>query len=99
MSGSNNTIAYANPRRMIEFQATFPLKVIAMRRTEDNPVVLPGKQTIENETYPVIFPLFSTRTANQSVSHCWISSHFVRKQARTAEPSGRETGHEHVLQY
>jgi phosphate transport system substrate-binding protein len=58
VSTNKNGIGYAPLRRVIESQSAFPIKVLAMRRTEDEPGVQPSKETIANQTYPVVFPLF-----------------------------------------
>jgi phosphate transport system substrate-binding protein len=58
VSSNKNGVGYAPLRRVTEFQSDFPVKVLAIRRTEDDPGVIPSKETIGSQTYPVIFPLF-----------------------------------------
>jgi phosphate transport system substrate-binding protein len=58
VSAKKNSVGYAPLARVIEFQRDFPVKLIAIRMSEDTPAILPSKETVENQTYPVILPLF-----------------------------------------
>jgi phosphate transport system substrate-binding protein len=58
VSEKKNSVGYAPLGRVIEFQHDFPVKLLAIRQSEDTPAILPSKETVENQTYPVILPLF-----------------------------------------
>jgi phosphate transport system substrate-binding protein len=58
VSEKKNSIGYAPLGRVIEFQRDFPVKPLALRRSEDAPAVLPNKETVADQTYPIILPLF-----------------------------------------
>ncbi len=58
VSDKKNGVGYAPLGRVIEFQADFPVKLVGIRRTDDDPAVLPSKESVATETYPVILPLF-----------------------------------------
>jgi ABC-type phosphate transport system substrate-binding protein len=58
VSRNKNGVGYAPLRRAMEFQSAFPVKLVAMRRTEADPAALPSKEMIANQAYPVMFPLF-----------------------------------------
>ena len=58
VSDKKNSVGYAPFGRVIEFQHDFPVKLIAIRQSEDTPAILPSEETVENQTYPVILPLF-----------------------------------------
>jgi phosphate transport system substrate-binding protein len=58
VSEKKNSIGYAPLGRVIEFQNDFPVKLLAIRSYEEAPAILPSKETVANETYPVILPLF-----------------------------------------
>jgi len=58
VSEKKNSVGYAPLGRVIEFQHDFPVKLIAIRPNDEDPGVLPSKETVANETYPVILPLF-----------------------------------------
>ena len=58
VSEKKNSVGYAPLGRVIEFQHDFPVKLIAIRPSEDAPAVLPSKETVADQTYPVILPLF-----------------------------------------
>jgi len=58
VSDKKNSVGYAPLGRVIEFQHDFPVKLLAIRQSEDTPAILPSEETVENQTYPVILPLF-----------------------------------------
>ncbi len=58
VSDKKNSVGYAPLARVIEFQRDFPVKLLAIRQSEDSPAILPSKETVENQTYPIILPLF-----------------------------------------
>jgi phosphate transport system substrate-binding protein len=58
VSGNKNGVGYAPLDRVTEFRNDFPVKLLAIRLTEDTPPILPSKETVENQTYPTILPLF-----------------------------------------
>jgi phosphate transport system substrate-binding protein len=70
VSGNKSGVGYAPLSRVVEFQSAFPVKLLGIRRTDDAPAVLPSKETVANETYPVTLPLFfywDGKSAGQSV--------------------------------
>ncbi len=71
VSGNKNAVGYAPLGRVLEFQSDFPVKLLRIRRTESDPAVLPSKDTVVDQTYPVILPLFfywSGKTAGKTVT-------------------------------
>jgi len=58
VSGNKNGVGYAPLDRVIEFQAIYSVKLLAMRLTGVIPAVRPSKETVGNKTYPVIQRLF-----------------------------------------
>jgi phosphate transport system substrate-binding protein len=58
VSGNKNGVGYAPLARVIELQSTFPVKLLGIRRAEDTPAVAPTKDSVANQTYPIILPLF-----------------------------------------
>ena len=58
VSDKKNSVGYAPLGRVIEFQHDFPVRLLAIKQSEDTPAILPSKETVENQTYPVILPLF-----------------------------------------
>ncbi len=58
VSEKKNSIGYAPLGRVIEFRNDFPVKPIAIKPYEEAPAILPSKETVANETYPIILPLF-----------------------------------------
>ncbi len=58
VSGNKNGVGYAPLARVIELQSSFPVKLLGIRRTEGEHAVSPTRQTVANQTYPIILPLF-----------------------------------------
>ncbi len=71
VSGNKNGVGYAPLGRVLEFQSDFPVKLLRIRRTEDAPAVLPSKDTVADQTYPITLPLFfywNGKTVGQTVT-------------------------------